>query len=72
MHGFDSSIPQFVTYVRGARIVVTLELISDVLHFPRESLLDYPRCPPLKTVSEDKSLSLFFETLSSWGDRQNT
>ena len=72
MHGFDSSIPRFITYVRGTRIVVTPELIFDVLHVPRESLLDYPRCPRLKTVSEGKSLSLFFETLSSWGDRQNT
>ena len=23
MHSFDSSVPQFITYVRGTRIVVT-------------------------------------------------
>ena len=41
MHNFDSSVPQFVTHVRGTRIVVTPELISEVLHVPRISHLDY-------------------------------
>ena len=36
MHGFDYSIPRFITFVRGTCIVVTSELISDVLHVPQE------------------------------------
>ena len=72
MHNFDYSIPRFITFVRGIRIVVTLELISDVLLVSRVSHPDYPSCPHLKTMSKDKLLSLFCETPSSWGDRQNT
>ena len=45
MHGFDYSISRFITFVQGTRIVVTLELIFDVLHVSRESYLDYPGCP---------------------------
>ena len=59
MHGFDYSIPRFITSVRGTHIVVTPELIFDVLHVLRESHLDYPRCPCLRTVSKDELLSLF-------------
>ena len=72
MHNFKTFIPWFVTQVRGTRIVATLELISDVLHVPKVLHLDYPSCPRLRTVSKDELLSLFCETLSSWGDRQNT
>ena len=72
MHNFDSSVPQFVTHVCGTRIVVTPELISEMLHVLRESHPDYPGCPRLRTVSKDKLLSLFCKTLSSWGNRQNT
>ena len=72
MHGFASCVPRFITHVRGTRIVVTLELISEVLHVPRVSHPNYPRCPHLRTVSKDELLSFFCETPSSWGDRQNT
>ena len=72
MHRFDSSIPHFLTSVRGIRIIVTPELISDVLHVPRVSHPDYPGCPRLRTVSKDKLMSLFYKTPSSWGDHQNT
>ena len=72
MHDFNTSIPRVVTQVRGTRIVATLELISDVLHVPKVLHPDYPSCPRLRTVSKDELLSLFCETLSSWGDRQNT
>ena len=71
-HGFITSIPQFVTQVRGICIVVTPELIFEVLHVPRVSHPNYPRCPHLRIVSKDKLLSLFCKTLSSWGNRQNT
>ena len=35
MHGFDFSIPLFVTRVRGTRIVVTSDIVSDVLRVSR-------------------------------------
>ena len=72
MHEFDYSIPQFVTRVRGIRIVVTSGLISEVLHVPRVKHPDYPSCERLRTVSKDELSSLFCETPSSWGGRQNT
>ena len=72
MHNFNTSIPQFVTQVQGTRIVATSKLISDVLHVLRVSHPNYPSCPRLRTVSKDELLSLFCETHSSWGDRQNT
>ena len=72
MHGFDYSIPQFVTCIRGIRMVVTSEIVFEVLHVPRVAYLDYPSCEHLRTVSKDELLSLFYKTPSSWGDRQNT
>ena len=72
MHGFDYSIPQFVTCVRGIHMVVTLDIVSEVLHVPRVVHLDYPSGEHLRTVSKDELASLFCETLSSWGERQNT
>ena len=72
MHGFDSSIPRILTSVRGICIVVTPELISNVLHVPRISHPDYLGCPRLLTMSKDELMSLFCETPSSWGNCQNT
>ena len=72
MHKFDSSIPRFLTSIRGIHIVVTPELISDVLYVLRVSHPDYPDCPHLQIVSKDELMSLFCETPSSWGDHQNT
>ena len=72
MHEFDTLAPHFVTRVRGTCIVITLNLISKVLHVLRIAHLDYLGCDRLRTVSKDELLSLFCETPSSWGDRQNT
>ena len=72
MHGFDSSVPQFSTRIRRTRIVVTLDIVSEALHVPRVTHPNYPGCDRLRTVSKDELMSLFYETLSSWGDRQNT
>ena len=69
-HGFDYSIPQFSTCVRGIRIVVTPDIVSEVLHVPRVVHPDYPSCQHLRIVSKDELSSLFCETPSSWGDRQ--
>ena len=40
MHGFNFSVPLFSTHIRGTHIVVTLQLVADVLHVPRVEHLD--------------------------------
>ena len=67
MHGFDFSVPLFHTHVRGTRIVVTLKLVSDVLHVPRVEFPDYPGCERLRTVSKDELKSASCERPSDWG-----
>ena len=64
MHGLDSSVPFFHTRVRGTRIVVTLELVSDMLRVPRVEHLDYPECERLRTMSKDEMISAFYERFS--------
>ena len=61
MHGFDYSVPLFVTRVRGTRIVVTPDIVSDVLHVPR-----------VKHLSKDELISSFCERPSDWGEHQFT
>ena len=72
MHGFDYSIPQFVTRVQGIHIVVTSDIVSEVLHILKVAHPDYPSCKSLRTVSKNKLASLFYETPSSLGKCQNT
>ena len=72
MHGFDTFLSHFFSHVRGTHIVVTLDIVSEVLHIPRVAHPDYLSCNCLRTVSKDELSSLFCETPSSWGDRQNT
>ena len=43
-----------------------------MLYIPRVEFVDYPDYDRLRTMSKDELLSLFYETPSSWGDRQNT
>ena len=69
MHEFDYFVPYFFTCVWGMCIVVTSDLISEVLHIPRVAHLDYPDSDRLRIVSKDELSSLFCETPSSWGDR---
>ena len=61
MHGFDFSVPLFSTRVRGTRIVVTPQLVANVLHVPRLEHPDYPGCERLRTVSKDEMISAFCE-----------
>ena len=68
----DTFISQFVMQIWGTRIVVTPEIIFEILHVLWVLHTDYPACPHLRTMSKDKLLSLFCETPSSWGERQNT
>ena len=72
MHGFDYSVPYFVTRVQGTHIVVTPNLISEVLHVPRVEFANYLDCERLRTMSKDELSFRFCETPSSWGDCQNT
>ena len=70
MHGIDRSVPHFVTHVRGISILVTLQLVADVLKVPRIEFPNYPSCKRLRTVSKDELMSAFCEHLSEWGERQ--
>ena len=69
MHEIDRSVPLFFTRVRGTRIIITLQLVADVLHVPRIEFPDYPSCECLKTVSKDELMSSFCERLTAWGER---
>ena len=72
MHGIDTCVPYFFSRVWGTHIVVTSEIVSEVLHIPRVAHPDYPSYEHLKTVSKDELSTLFCETPFSWGDCQNT
>ena len=72
MHGFDYSVPPFFTRVRGTRIVVTPQLVADVLRVPRVEHPDYPGGERLRTVSKDEMIFASYERPSNWGDRQFT
>ena len=72
MHGFDFSVPFFSTRVRGTHIIVTSQLIADVLHVPRVEHPDYPGYKHLRTVSKDEMIFAFYERPTDWGDRQFT
>ena len=69
MDGLDSSIPLFHTHVRGTRIVVTLQLVTNVLHVPRVEHPNYLGCKSLRTVSKDEMISALCKHPSNWGDR---
>ena len=53
-------------------MVVTLAVVVEVLHVPSVAHPNYPSFERLRTVSKDELASLFCETPSSWGDRQNS
>ena len=72
MHGFNYSVSHFITRVRGTRIVITPEIVSDVLRVPRVKHPDYPGCDHLKTVSKDDFISAFCKRPSDWGEHQFT
>ena len=72
MHGLDSLVPLFHTHIQGTCIVITPQLVVDVLNVLRVEHLDYPRCERLRTVSKDEIISVFYERPSNWGDRQFT
>ena len=62
IHAIDTSVPQFIMVFRGTRIIVTLELISKVLHVPKVIRPDYPSHPHLHSISQDELTTRFYET----------
>ena len=72
MHGLDTSVPLFHTRVQVTCIVVTPELVSNVLHVSRVRHPDYPKCEHPKTVSKDEMIFAFCDCPSDGGDRQFT
>ena len=72
MHGFDFSVPLFFTRIRGTCIVVTPQLVADVLHVPRVEHPDYPNYKCLQTMFKDEMISAFCERTTNWGDCQFT
>ena len=69
MHGIDRLVPLFFTRIRGTRILITSQLVADVLRVPRIEFPDYPGCERLRTVSRDELMSAFCERPTSWGER---
>ena len=67
-HRFDLLVPLFITRVRGMRIVVTSEIVYNVLRVPRVEHPDYYGCDRLKTVSKDELIFAFCECPSDWGE----
>ena len=49
----DCSVPLFFTCVQGTHILVTPQLVADVLRVPRIEFPDYPSCERLWNVSKD-------------------
>uniref|UniRef100_A0A7N2MJ21 Uncharacterized protein n=1 Tax=Quercus lobata TaxID=97700 RepID=A0A7N2MJ21_QUELO len=72
MHGFDYSVPYFITRVRGTRIAVTLQIVADVLRVPRVEFPDYPSCESLRTVSKEEIITAFCERPSDWDIYRDT
>ena len=69
MHRIDWSVPLFFTCVRGTRIPITPQLVTDVLQVPRIEFPDYPSYEHLRTLSRDELMSAFCERPSAWGER---
>ena len=69
IHEIDHLVPLFCTRVRGTRILVTPQLVADVLQVPRIEFPNYHSCEHLQTISKDELMATFCERLSDWGDR---
>ena len=71
-HAWNWFFSTSLSYSRSRCIIVTPQLVADVLHVPRVEHPDYPRCEHLRTVSKDKMICAFWELPSDWGDCQFT
>ena len=61
MHGFDYSVPHFISRIRGTCIVITPQIVVNVLGVPRVEFPNYPGYDRLKTMSTDELISAFCE-----------
>ena len=68
MHGINHSVPLFFTRIQGTRILVTPQLVADMLQVPGIKFPDYPSCERLRTVSRDELMSAFCECPIAWGE----
>ena len=72
IQGIDNFVPQFVSTFRGTHIVITSDLIPEVLRVPKVVHPDYPSCYRLQTMSRDELISHFCRTSSIWSGKLNT
>ena len=72
MNEIDCLVSLFFTRVRGTCILITPQLVADVLRVPRIEFPNYPSCERLQTVSKDEFMAAFYECPSNWGERQFT
>ena len=61
MHAINTSVPRFIRVFRGTCIVITPELIFEVLRVPSVDHPDFPSHHCLSTISKDKLAPLFRE-----------
>ena len=72
MHAIDTFVPQFAMTFRGTHIVVTPDLIPEVLHVSKVAHPDYPSYKRLRMVFRDELISHFCEKPSLQGGFLNT
>ena len=68
MHGFDFSVPYFITRVWGTHIAVTSQIVGDVLCVLKVEFPDYPGYECLRTMFKDELMSAFCERPFYWGE----
>ena len=71
IHPINTFVPQFTMIFWGTHIVVTSELIFDVLYVPRVDRPNYPSHPCLRFISWDGLASRFYEKAMVWDDLLN-
>ena len=71
MHAIDIFVPRFSMVFLGTRIIVTLELISEVLRVPRVNRSDYLSHHHLSSIFRDELALLFYEKAMLWGGTLN-
>ena len=70
-HTINTYVPRFTTVFHGTHIVVTPQLISEILHVPRVDGPNYPSHHCLSSISRDELASLFCEKAMLWGGTLN-
>ena len=71
MHAIDNSVPGFIMVFWGKHIVVTPELIFEVLCVPRVNCPDYLSHHHFSSISRDEFALLICEEAMLWGGTLN-